>query len=287
MDLLNTIAHMDALSLMALLDDDSIDMAITSPPYDNLRTYNGHYEFDFEAIAHETYRVLKPGGVLVWVVGDATINGSETLTSMRQALYFVDVVGFKMHDTMIYDKYSIVFPDTNRYHQSWEYMFVLSKNTPMVFNPQKRKNLYPDDKKIGRQRNKDGTLTIPSGYKKKNKTDGWLFNVWRMSAGYMKTTKDKEAYAHPAMFPEKLAERHILTWSNPGDVVMDYFMGSGTTAKMARNNGRHYIGCDVNLEYVQLARQRLAKPYTLSMFDEQPAQDDSKAEQLTLFGDGE
>ncbi|KKM65372.1 hypothetical protein LCGC14_1491920 [marine sediment metagenome] len=266
--LLNTVSCMDAVELLGSLPDNSIDMALTSPPYDNLRTYGGHSVFDFETIAQETYRVLKPGGVLVWVVGDATINGSETLTSMRQALYFVDAVGFRMHDTMIYDKHSVVFPDINRYHQCWEYMFVLSKGAPLTFTPQTRINSWPEDKKTGKQRNQNGTLVVPLGYGKKNKTNGWLFNLWRVSTGYNKTTKDKEAYAHPAMFPEKLAERHILTWSNPGDVVLDYFMGSGTTAKMARNNGRHYIGCDVNEDYVKLARARLAKPYTLPLFEE-------------------
>jgi site-specific DNA-methyltransferase (adenine-specific) len=273
---------MDALSLMALLEDDSIDMGITSPPYDNLREYNGHYEFDFEAIAHETYRVLKPGGVLVWVVGDATINGSETLTSMRQALYFVDVVGFKMHDTMVWEKAGNPFPCSNRYYQVWEYMFVLSKGKPKAFNLAVRKVKYKDARNHkNRGRNKGGVFQFSKNEKHLDNTA--LPNVWKMSNGGGISTKDKEAYAHPAMFPEKLAERHILTWSNPGDIVLDYFMGSGTTAKMARNNGRHYIGCDVNLEYVQLARQRLAKPYTLSMFDEQPKQDDSKAEQLMLF----
>ena len=124
---LDTIQHTDALSLMADMEDNSIDMALTSPPYDNLRTYDGHSDFDFEGIAQETYRVLKPGGVLVWVVGDATIDGSETLTSMRQALYFVDVVGFKMHDTMIYYRDGTLFPDPTRYTPQWEYMFIFSR----------------------------------------------------------------------------------------------------------------------------------------------------------------
>ena len=263
----NTIYHTDALSLMADMDDDSIDMALTSPPYDNLRTYDGHSEFDFKSIAQETYRVLKPGGVLVWVVGDATIDGSETLTSMRQALYFVDVVGFKMHDTMIYYRDGTLFPDPTRYTPQWEYMFIFSIGRPKTINQLKQKNKYAGGygggNAIKYQREANGHAKRP---RRKTKEYGVLGNVWKISSGGGKTTKDKEAYAHPAMFPEKLAERHILTWSNPGDVVMDYFMGSGTTAKMARNNGRHYIGCDVNGDYVELARKRLAKPYTPKMF---------------------
>ena len=283
---LDTIQCLDAITFMRQLDDDSIDMGIASPPYDNLRTYGGHSDFDFETIAQETYRVLKPGGVLVWVVGDATIDGSETLTSMRQALYFVDVVGFKMHDTMIYHK-SGSHPniENTRYNNRFEYMFVLSKGTLTKANLQMKKNL------------KAGMKTSRTGTRQRNgkivkycdpfmviKDETILHNVWDINVGFNHTTKDKEAYLHPAMFPEKLAERHILTWSNSGDIVMDYFMGSGTTAKMARNNGRHYIGCDINREYVDLARARLAKPYTMPMFEEKIEQE--KPVQIRMFDSG-
>lgn len=262
--ILNTVSHMGAVEFLCGLPTDGVDMALTSPPYNNLRTYGGHNEFDFETIAQETYRVLKPGGVLVWVVGDATIDGSETLTSMRQALYFVDTAGFRMHDTMVYQNMPR-YPDNIRYSQSWEYMFILSKGKPTSIHLQTKPNIKAGITTFGKNRTKDGKLTRGDFTVK---TNGTMPNVWKINAGYMQTTKDKEAYQHPAMFPEKLAERHILTWSNPGDIIMDYFMGSGTTAKMARNNGRHYIGCDINAEYVQVARERLALPYTLPMFEE-------------------
>lgn len=261
---LNTVQQADALDLLRGLPAGSVDCCITSPPYDNLRTYNG-FTWDFESIARETYRVIKPGGVVVWVVGDATINGSETLTSMRQALYFVDVCGFRMHDTMVYKRDSIAFPETNRYYQAFEYMFVLSKGAPSVANLLKtRRNKYAGHIMTKTERQPDGSLKIGIGQREKRALAeyGVLTNVWDIQSGYMKTTADKEAYEHPAMFPEKLAEDHILTWTNPGDVVLDYFGGSGTTAKMARKNGRHFLTCDISAKYCDIMRRRLNRPYT-------------------------
>lgn len=246
-----------AEQLLKALPDNCIDMVLTSPPYDSLRLYSGDYSFDFQLIARETYRVLKQGGVLVWVVGDATVNGSETLTSMRQALYFVDVCGFKMHDTMIWQKDGSPFPESNRYLQTFEYMFVMSKGTPGTCNQLKVPTVY---RKAGHtqsdgNRRRDGTLEV------KKYEVGKEFrtrdNVWYVTSGYMKTTQDIIAYEHPAMFPEQLVNDHIYSWSNPGDIVLDYFMGSGTTAKIARNLGRKFIGCDVSAEYVALANRRL------------------------------
>lgn len=250
---INHIWNCDALTLLRALPSDSVDMGITSPPYDGLRNYNG-YSFDFEPIAREAYRVLKPGGVLVWVVGDSVVDGSETLTSFKQALYFKEQVGFRLHDTMIYKKQGTPFPDPSRYYQTAEYMFVLSKGSPRVVNLQKM-SLNPESGVSGTRRNAGDSLSRTQ-YKFRNPLRV-MDNVWSFPRGYNHTTKDIEAFAHPAMFPEALAERHIVTWSNPGDLVIDFFMGSGTTAKMARNLGRHYIGCDVSADYVTLARTRL------------------------------
>lgn len=247
--------------LRKLIPDESIDLTVTSPPYDNLRTYNG-FSFDFEALAHELYRVTKPGGVVVWVVGDATINGSETGTSFRQALYFKDEVGFNLHDTMIYLKNSCPFPEVNRYYPSFEYMFVLSKGKPKTVNLiQDKPNKHAGVKITGTQRNSDGKLQQVSAVRNKTnrtvKPFGVRRNVWEYNVGKWSVTKDTVAYKHPAIFPEKLAEDHIISWSNPGDVVLDPFMGSGTTAKMAKLNGRHYIGFEISHEYVDIAEERL------------------------------
>ena len=243
---------MDCLEGLKLLDDNSIDLTVTSPPYDNLRTYKG-YSFDFENIAKELYRVTKDGGVVVWVIGDGhDKSGSETLTSFRQGLFFKEI-GFNMHDTMIYQKNSYPFPPSNRYYQQFEYMFVLSKGKPITHNLQrceaqgrKRKSTY---------RQKDGTTT-ETKYETGHDTR-IMDNVWLIDTGYMRTTKDKFAYKHPAMFPEVLCERHILTWSNENEIVLDPFMGSGTTAKMSKLNGRNFIGFEISKEYCDITEERL------------------------------
>lgn len=250
--LLDVVHHCDALTLLRALPTGGIDLTVTSPPYDNLRKYNG-YSFEFEAIARELYRVTKVGGVVVWVVGDSVVNGSETLTSFRQALYFKDC-GFRVHDTMIWQKDGAPYPESNRYLQTFEYMFVFSKDAPRA------RNLLTEKTKYGASRTSTGRSvdgTVSRFKYELNKPTRTLDNVWRIPSGYMKTTRDIDAFAHPAMFPELLAERHILTWSNAGDTVLDCFIGSGTTAKLARGLNRHYIGCDTSAEYVAIARKRL------------------------------
>lgn len=249
----------NCVDVLGKLSDESVDLVVTSPPYDNLRNYNG-YDFDFEGIAQELFRVLKDGGVLVWVVGDATIKGSETGSSFKQALYFKEV-GFSLHDTMIYHKDNPPpVGGSNRYYQAFEYMFVLSKGKPKTFNPivVPRRNKW-NDKRTKRfravSRDADGNFTkkevlVKEEVKKQN--------VWRYVVSGGSSTKDKIAHQHPAIFPEKLAEDHILSWSNEGDIVLDPMVGSGTTCKMAAKNNRRYIGIDISEEYCDIARQRIA-----------------------------
>ena len=254
--MVNKIYNIDCVEGMKLLPDSFFDLTVTSPPYDNLRKYNG-FSWDFEATAKELYRVTKQGGVVVWVVGDATVNGSETLTSFKQALFFKDL-GFNANDTMIYQKNSYPFPPSNRYYQQFEYMFVLSKGKPKTTNLLKQKTKWrKDTSQVSTCRNADGS-TSAMKYEK-GKEDRILDNVWLINTGYMRTTKDKFAYKHPAMFPEELCERHILSWSNEGDTVLDPFMGSGTTAKMAILNNRNFIGFEISDEYCDIARERIAQ----------------------------
>jgi len=242
---LNEIIHGDCLEVMRNIPNDHIDLILTSPPYDNLRTYNG-FSFDFEGIANELYRVTKPGGVVVWVVNDATVKGSETGTSFRQALYFKEI-GFNLHDTMIYKKESQP-RQRNRYEQFFEYMFVFSKGKPKAANLLRvpSKNAGKVVKRTCRDNNKD-VLSISENRVASTKTKG---NVW-----YYGSKSNK--YDHPAIFPEKLAEDHILSWSNPGDIVLDPMCGSGTTCKMAAKKGRQYIGIDISAEYCEIARKRV------------------------------
>lgn len=250
----------DCLGTMRQMEDDCIDLTVTSPPYDNLRKYNG-YCFDFENVAKELYRITKDGGVVVWVVGDATIKGSETGTSFRQALYFMDC-GFNLHDTMIYNKTGLPM-NHNRYEQEFEYMFIFSKGKPKTFNPIRIPCLYPE-KETARKNSKysetneimrkarSGKQRKPVG---KDKIKG---NIWKYAIGKNHSTKDDIAFNHPAIFPEQLALDHIISWSNPGDVVFDPFMGSGTTAKMAMLNGRKFIGCEISEEYCNIIKERLS-----------------------------
>ena len=251
---------MDCLEGMRQMESESVDLTVTSPPYDNLRTYNG-YCFDFENIARELYRVTKQGGVVVWVVGDATIDGSETGTSFRQALFFMEC-GFRLHDTMIYasDKPPLTH---NRYEQQFEYMFVLSKGKPTTFNPIKVPTIFAGiDKGARTFRESDNRLR--SGHKNEVVSDTKIKgNIWKYETGNMCSTKDAVAFNHPAIFPEKLARDHITSWSNEGDIVLDPFMGSGTTAKVARALGRHYIGFEISAEYCDIIRQRLEQTKTL------------------------
>lgn len=246
----NTIITGDSAEILKSFPDGCIDLTVTSPPYDNLRTYNG-FTFDFETIARQLFRVTKAGGVVVWVVGDATVNGSETLTSFRQAIRFQEI-GFNVHDTMIYAKSGFRFPFPNRYHQVFEYMFVLSKQEPSTFNPlADRKNMNTKKRNVSMKREADGSKT----YRKPFETDdfGKRFNIWNYDIGGGKG----DDINHPAMFPEALAADHIESWSNEGDIVLDCFAGSGTTLKMAKMLSRQYIGIEISPEYVTLAEKRL------------------------------
>lgn len=233
-------------------------MTVTSPPYDNLRTYNG-FEWDFEGIARELFRVTKDGGVVVWVVGDATVNGSETGTSFRQALYFKEV-GFNIHDTMIYkkNKVPVYDPRHHRYKNDFEYMFIFSKGKPKTFNPIKDVPVKSSGQ-ITRVQQR-----LPDGSFRRDRViqrGEWQARgvVWE----YVTGIEDKIAYEHPAVFPEKLAEDHIVSWSNPGDIVLDPFGGSGTTAKMAILNGRNFISIDISEEYCEIARKRIEEALTV------------------------
>jgi len=250
-------------TLKNIIEDSSIDLIVTSPPYDTLREYKEGKNFSniwnedkFKELAKELYRVLKDGGVMVWVVGDMTTNGSESLTSFKQAIYFKDIIGFKVHDTMIYAKKGFRNPSSNRYHQIFEYMFIFSKGKPKTFNPIKdRKNKYKKSGSI-MVRNKNGKLV-----KKKKSVDlreyGQRFNIWEYSIGGRSDELSKLLANHPAIFPLDLAKDHIKSWSNEGDVVLDPFLGSGTVAIASKQLKRKYIGIDISQEYCEIAKKAL------------------------------
>lgn len=258
---LNEIYNCDCLEGLKKLDDNSIDLTVTSPPYDNLRSYHDTCEWSFEVfkpIAEELYRVTKKGGVVVWVVGDACINNGETGSSFQQALYFMNL-GFKLHDTMIYEKNSSSFParlTSQRYSQIFEYMFVFSKGK--IRNDIKliadKRNKWAGWTNWGQHSQYDATGNLVKTKNIKPIAEFSLrTNIWKYSVSFNDKT------GHPAVFPEKLAEDHILSWSLPGETVLDPFMGSGTTAKMAMMNDRNYIGFEKNEDYYKASLQRVGK----------------------------
>jgi site-specific DNA-methyltransferase (adenine-specific) len=245
----NKIYQEDCLSTMAGMPDNFVHLVITSPPYDNLRNYNG-YSFDFEKIAKELFRILKEGGIVVWIVNDGTINGSETGTSFKQALFFKEC-GFNLHDTMIWRKPNPM-PHIKQtlYTPSFEYMFIFSKGKPRTVN------LITEPTKYGGKILKTYTSN-PESIRKPNiekptKYFKPLQNVWDIKVFGTN-------YGHPAIFPEELAQRHILTWSNKDDLIYDPMCGSGTTLKMAKLNNRNWIGSEISKEYAEIANKRLAQ----------------------------
>ena len=255
---LGVVYNEDCLKTMRDMPDGAIDLTITSPPYDEMRVYSGNDFNQFEAIAHELYRITANGGVVVWVIGDQTIKGSESGTSFRHALCFKDEVGFNLFDTMIYQKPPRGAVGNNKtYWQSFEYMFVLSKGQPKTINlikDRENKDARGGDK--GTKRLVDGSL-LPvkrAGYEKM----GRRTNIWQYLIGKGHSASDNIAHDHPAIFPESLARDHIISWSNRGDVVYDPFMGSGTTALMAEETGRQWLGSEISAEYCAVANKRLS-----------------------------
>ena len=257
----NKVYNQDCIETMQSMPDDFVDLTVTSPPYDNLRTYNG-YEFDVGRVIKNLYRVTKEGGVVVWVVGDATIGGSETGTSFKQALSFMNH-GFLLHDTMIYMKDNP--PPTGgstRYYQAFEYMFVFCKGSPKTFNPiiEPRRNKYNDKRTVRIRpvtRNKDG------GFQNKMvfvQDEVKIQNVWSYTVSGGSMSEDKIAHKHPAIFPESLVRDHIISWSNEGELVYDPFIGSGTTAVVAKRLKRNFAGSEISKEYhdIFMSRSRYA-----------------------------
>lgn len=241
----------NCVDVMGDFPSDSIDLTVTSPPYDKLRNYEG-FEFDAEAVGHELLRVTKPGGVVVWVVGDH-ISGGRSMTSFRQAVMFQDM-GFTVHDVMIYQKLNTPFPRSNAYTNAWEFMFVLSKGRPKTFNPMKTDTVRNGMEKLTFNKGPDAVNHKRWAELKTEKTRN---NIWAYAVGLGGTTSDRDAFEHPAMFPEKLARDHVVSWSNPGEVVLDPMCGAGTTAKMSAQLGRRYIGIDICERYIEIARNRL------------------------------
>lgn len=251
--------HGDCLELLKTIPDNSIDMVLTSPPYDNLREYNGSLEWNFEifqSVANELKRVIKEGGVIVWVVGDATVNGSETGSSFKQALYFKEL-GLNLHDTMIFQKTNPM-PQIyrKRYRNDFEYMFIFSKGSVKTHNAIMVGCLHAGNELKGTTyKNYSKGEQVRSKKAKPVKNKKISGNIWSYVVG--KNKEDQEAKDHPAPFPSALARDHIISWSNEGDTVLDPFMGSGTAGKMAMILSRKFIGIEKNDKYFEIAKKRI------------------------------
>lgn len=247
---LNKIYQENCLDTMSRMMDKSIDLTVTSPPYDKLRDYNG-YTFPFDKISEQLFRVTKVGGVVVWIVADQVVKGGETGTSFKQALHFMSL-GFKLYDTMFWQKESFSAPGGSvRYYNTVEYMFIFSKGKPKTFNMIKdRKNIHAGGTIHGTERQKNGSTRKCSGNGKIINKMGGRFNIWKINS-------DRSNLGHPAPFPEQLCKDHIISWSKEGDVIYDPMMGSGTVAKCALLLNRKFIGSEMSDEYCKIAEKRL------------------------------
>ena len=237
---------------MDSMEENSIDLTVTSPPYDKLRNYNG-FDFDYKKVANGLYKVTKQGGIVVWVVGDKIKNGNKSLTSFKHAIYFQEI-GFNVHDVMIYQKKNTPFMRSNGYTNCYEFMFVFSKGRPNTFNPLITETVRQGIEMMPANKGPDGINKKVPGKLNESKT---RINIWQYAVGMHGTTSDKIAFEHPAVMPEKLAEDHILSWTNEGDLVFDPMCGSGTTCKMALKHNRKYIGCDISKEYINISKIRI------------------------------
>ncbi len=242
----------DSAKILSKIKPLSIDLVVTSPPYDDLRDYNG-YSFDFETIARGIERVLKPGGVVVWIIADGVTNGSETGASFKQALFFKEI-GLNIHDTMIWNKKNSPYPDVTRYWQVFEYMFIFSKGRPKTVNILRdRKNIEYGSTIHSTARERDGSLRMKKGHGQLIPEYSARFNVWE----HIPLASSIERTGHPAQHPIALVSDHILTWTDYGDRVLDPFMGSGTSGIAALALNRKFTGIEISEEYYNLASRRI------------------------------
>ena len=255
----NTIYKENCIETLHRMPDEFVDMTITSPPYDDLRDYNG-YHFPVEEIAASLFHKTKKGGVVIWVVADRTVNGDETLSSFKHAFAFKEA-GFKVHDTMLYVKNNPIPSDCGRrYRQAFEYMFCFSKGQPKTFNPLTEPTKSAGQKIKAFRITEAGRGNVPDeDIGRQIKTERKVSNIFTYNVG-TSSSGDKIAFKHPAIFPEKLVEDQIFSWTNEGDLVYDCFMGSGTTAKVAHLMNRQWLGSEISAEYVEISRKRL-EPY--------------------------
>lgn len=244
------IYHGDCREILPSLP--KVDLVVTSPPYGSVRDYVRYEGVDTLAVLAELACMLIEGGVIVWNTADQVTEGSETGQSFREALHVMSQ-GLRLHDTMIYCREGVNFPDANRYHPAFEYMFVFSKGAPRCFNGiRDRKNKWGGTTVHGTQRERDGRMTVPSQNGSLIPDIGLRLNWWILKPASTEPTLD-----HPARMPISMAQAHVQSWCNAGDLVLDPFMGSGTTLRAAKDLGRKAIGIEICEAYCEIAANRL------------------------------
>ena len=269
--MINQIFNEDCLETMKRMPDNYVDLILTSPPYDNMRSYGGNknyhqrlnqtgFSFDFEGIAKELTRVLKPGGVIMWNVQDQTIKGSRTGNSMRQALFFMEECGLFLHDHLIWYKTGTPFPSIYRYRNVWENMFILTKGKPNTFNPILKKNKTGGaSRNRRRERNHNGELVMKERVVT-TKEYGIDDNVWYIT-NHFNVTDEMKKYGHPAVMADEVAKRHIQSWTNEGDVVYDPFLGAATTTRLAKQMNRNWIGSEIHKPYFDISKKIMSDEF--------------------------
>lgn len=247
------ILHGDCRNVLATLPDQSVNCCVTSPPYDGIRDYGSGFEgVDCLRVISLLADRLLPGGVVVWNVADQTVDGSETGTSFKHALH-AKSCGLRLHDTMIYCKEGVTFPDANRYHPAFEYMFVFSNGAPANFNGIRDwRNKWGGSKMHGTDRNQDGSTSKISGHGRLVPEYGLRRNWWVIANPYTGETS-----GHPAPMPYSMAFDHIATWSSDSDTVLDPFLGSGTSGVAAVRQGRKFTGIEIDPGYFDIACRRI------------------------------
>lgn len=258
----NIVYNGDSCDILNEIEDNSIDLVVTSPPYDNLRKYDGagdtwNHE-KFKCVASNLYRVMKDGGVVVWNVNDKVENGSKTGTCFKQVLYFMEI-GFNLNDTMIWTKTNpMPVVKQPRYTPKFEYMFILSKGKPKTFNPIMRQCKCGGQEYNSTAKNMGGENGRHELHYNVNK-EMVDYNVWEIAVAQNRTlyNVNGKEIKHPAVFPYELPFKHIKTWTNEGDIVLDPFAGSGTTLLAAQDLNRKYIGIELNSDYCEIIKQRI------------------------------
>jgi site-specific DNA-methyltransferase (adenine-specific) len=253
---LNRIYCTDCVEGMKQIPGSSIDLVVTSPPYDSIRNYNG-FTFDLHATGQGIHRVLRDGGIAAMVLQDQTSNFGKSLTSFRTVLDWCDNIGFKLFECVIYRKYG---PEgawwRNRFRVDHEYMPIFLKgNRPNYFDKEPLKIPSKHGGKVmtgsGSRRTDGKTNHAVTRMINPTKCRGTVWDY--LMAG----DKDPIKRKHPAPFPDQIPKDFIGCFCPPGGIVLDPFMGCGSTAMAALALGRRFIGFEISPEYCSLAEERM------------------------------